>query len=153
MPWINLTVREGALSTEQRHETMAQLTDALMFWEKVPNTPTARRVMKGWVYEVAADADYNGGSPEHDAPFYFIEVRIPSGRFDTLAKQGVIRDFTEIIMRIEGSERTPENLNRVWVTINELDRDDWGIGGHTDWLRSYTSALTDAAPEPTALSR
>jgi len=24
--------------------------------------------------------------------------------------------------------------------VNELERDDWGIGGHTDWLRAYTSA-------------
>jgi hypothetical protein len=29
------------------------------------------------------------------------------------------------------------------VTINELKADDWGIGGHTDWLRDYTSALDD----------
>jgi phenylpyruvate tautomerase PptA (4-oxalocrotonate tautomerase family) len=143
MPWINLTVREGALTTEQRHEAMARLTDALMFWEKVPETPAARKIMKGWVYEVAADADYSGGSPDHEKPFYFIEACIRSGRFDVLDKQGVIRDFTEIIMRIENSERTPENLRRVWVTINELDRDDWGIGGHTDWLRDYTSALEE----------
>lgn len=143
MPWINLTVREGALTTEQRHEAMARLTDALMFWEKVPETPAARKIMKGWVYEVAADADYSGGSPDHEKPFYFIEACIRSGRFDVLDKQGVIRDFTEIIMRIENSERTPENLRRVWVTINELDRDDWGIGGHTNWLRDYTSALEE----------
>ncbi|MGW1802382.1 tautomerase family protein [Streptomyces sp. NPDC001984] len=143
MPFINMTVREGALTTEQRHEAMARLTDALMFWEKVPETPAARKIMKGWVYEVAADADYNGGSPDHEKPFYFIEVRILSGRLDVLEKQGVIRDFTEIIMRIENSERTPENLRRVWVTINELERDDWGIGGHTDWLRDYTSALEE----------
>ena len=33
--------------------------------------------MKGWVYEVAEDSDYNGGSPAHKDPFYFIEVRLP----------------------------------------------------------------------------
>ncbi|MEV6028468.1 hypothetical protein [Streptomyces sp. NPDC052036] len=143
MPFINMTVREGALTTEQRHEAMARLTDALMFWEKVPEMPAARKIMKGWVYEVAADADYSGGSPDHEKPFYFIEVRILSGRLGVQDKQGIIRDFTEIIMRIENSERTPENLRRVWVTINELDHDDWGIGGHTDWLRDYMSALDE----------
>lgn len=44
MPFINMTVREGALTTEQRHEAMARLTDALMFWEKVPETPAAARL-------------------------------------------------------------------------------------------------------------
>jgi hypothetical protein len=29
------------------------------------------------------------------------------------------------------------------VTINELKAEDWGIGGHTDWLRDYTSALDE----------
>jgi hypothetical protein len=46
-----------------------------------------------------------------------------------------------VILEAEGSESTPENARRVWVTINELKRDGWGIGGHTGWLRDYTSAL------------
>jgi hypothetical protein len=29
------------------------------------------------------------------------------------------------------------------VTINELRAEDWSIGGHTDWLRDYISALDD----------
>jgi hypothetical protein len=32
-------------------------------------------------------------------------------------------------------------LTGSWVTILEIQRDDWGIGGHTDWLRDYESAL------------
>jgi hypothetical protein len=35
---------------------MAKLTEVLMWWEKVPDTPIARKFMKGWVYEVAEDA-------------------------------------------------------------------------------------------------
>jgi hypothetical protein len=41
------------------------------------------------------------------------------------------------------SEDVPANARRIWVTINELNAPDWGIGGHTDWLRDYTSALDD----------
>jgi hypothetical protein len=29
------------------------------------------------------------------------------------------------------------------VTISELRAEDWGIGGHTDWLRDYISALDE----------
>jgi hypothetical protein len=35
----------------------------------------------------------------------------------------------------------------VWVTIVELKEDDWGIGGHTDWLRDYESALDTVGTE------
>jgi phenylpyruvate tautomerase PptA (4-oxalocrotonate tautomerase family) len=149
MPWINLTLRRGALSKEMQHAAMAKLTDALMFWEKVPNTPTARKIMKGWIYEVAEDADYIGGSPRHEKSFYFIEVRIPVRRLDILAKQGIHRDFTTIMLKAEGAEMTIDNASRVWTTINELEAEDWGIGGHTDWLRGYTSALDEIGADLT----
>src|SRR6266852_8710181 len=63
-PAINLTLRRGALPKPVQHAMMAKLTEVLMWWEKVPDTPTARKLMKGWVYEVAEDADYNAGSPD-----------------------------------------------------------------------------------------
>jgi len=49
MPWINLTMRRGALTKEMQHAVMAKLTDTLMFWEKIPDTPEARKKMNGWV--------------------------------------------------------------------------------------------------------
>jgi phenylpyruvate tautomerase PptA (4-oxalocrotonate tautomerase family) len=143
MPWINLTLRRGALAKPVQHAVMAKLTEVLMWWEKVPDTPVARRIMKGWVYEVDADADYSAGTSEHERPFYFIEIRIPLGRLDLLAKLGLIRDFTRVALDAEGSDGQPEDARRVWVTINELKAEDWGIGGHTDWLRDYTSALVE----------
>jgi phenylpyruvate tautomerase PptA (4-oxalocrotonate tautomerase family) len=143
MPWINLTVRPGALPKAAQHAMMAKLTEVLMWWEKVPNTPAARKIMKGWVYEVAEDADYSAGRPDHDKPFYFVEIRIPINRLDLLAKQGLIRDFTRVVLAAEGSADTPDDARRIWVTINELKAEDWGIGGHTDWLRDYTSALEE----------
>jgi phenylpyruvate tautomerase PptA (4-oxalocrotonate tautomerase family) len=143
MPWINLTLRRGALAKPVQHAVMAKLTEVLMWWEKVPDTPVARRIMKGWVYEVDADADYSAGTPEHERPFYFIEIHIPLGRLDLLAKQGLIRDFTSVVLEAEGLDDRPKKARRIWVTINELKAEDWGIGGHTDWLRDYTSAFDD----------
>jgi hypothetical protein len=80
MPWINLTLRRGALPKPVQHAVVAKLTEVLMWWEKVPDTPAARKFLKAWVYEVAEDADYNAGSSDHDKPFYFLEIRIPINR-------------------------------------------------------------------------
>jgi phenylpyruvate tautomerase PptA (4-oxalocrotonate tautomerase family) len=150
MPWINLTLRKGTFTKEVQHAVMVKLTDALMFWEKIPDTPEARKKMKGWVYVVDEDSDYSGGTPHHKDPFYFIEVRLPAGRIDTLTKQHMIKDFTKIIMLAKGKPDDAEDANRVWVTILEIQREDWGIGGHMDWLRDYESALntlgTDLKP-------
>jgi hypothetical protein len=105
MPGINLTLRRGAFTKNVQHAVMAKLTDALMFWEKIPDTPEARKKMMGWVYEVAEDSDYNSGSPYHEDPFYFIEVRLLAGRFDRLTKQHLIRDFMKIIITGREAER------------------------------------------------
>lgn len=153
MPWINLTLRKGALSKQAQHAVMSDLTKALMWWEKVPDTLAARSFMKGWVYEVEPDADYNAGVSNHEKPFYFVEVRIPAGRLDQLAKQGILRDFTKLVLLAEGSDPIPENGRRVWVTILEIAKDDWGIDGNTDWLRSYTSALDTFEPLSAQLPR
>jgi phenylpyruvate tautomerase PptA (4-oxalocrotonate tautomerase family) len=69
--------------------------------------------------------------------------RISINRRDLLAKQGLIRDFTRVVLEAEGSDNRPENARRVWVTITELKTEDWGIGGHTDWLRDDTSAVDE----------
>jgi hypothetical protein len=83
MPWINLTVRKGTFTKEVQHAVMSKLTDALMFWEKIPDTPEARKKMKGWVYLVDEDSDYNGGTPHHK------DLPGPSTRLgETLQPQG-----------------------------------------------------------------
>jgi phenylpyruvate tautomerase PptA (4-oxalocrotonate tautomerase family) len=144
MPWINLTLRRGALSKTTQHSLMNELTNTLMWWEKVPDTPRARRNMKGWIYEVDEQADYVGGKPAHERPSYFIELRIPAGRFDLLMKQGLQRDFTRIVLDHEGlNDPSAVDARRVWITIVEPRPEDWSIGGHTDWLRDYTSALDE----------
>jgi phenylpyruvate tautomerase PptA (4-oxalocrotonate tautomerase family) len=150
MPWINVTMRRGALSKERQHALMADLTNALMFWENIPDTAAARSFMKGWIYEVDRDADYSGGTPLHEDPFYFLEVRIPAGRLDVLARLGIIRDFTKIVLLAEGRSFAPECAARIWVTIVDIERDNWGIAGSTDWLRSYVSALDSFSPVLTA---
>jgi phenylpyruvate tautomerase PptA (4-oxalocrotonate tautomerase family) len=150
MPWINLTIPAGALDPAQQDWVMSQLTNALMFWENVPDTPSARLFMKGWIYEVRPGADYVAGVPAQGAASYFVEVRIPVGRLDLLAKQGIHRDFTRILMRAEGAAETSENSRRVWITINEITAEDWSIGGHADWLRSYISAIDDSVAYPSA---
>src|SRR5580698_2620082 len=114
MPWINLTLRRGAFTKTVQHAVMAKLTDALMFWEKIPDAPEARKMTMGWVHEVAEDSDYNGGSPHHDDLFYFIEVRLVVARCDRLTKQHLIRDFTKIIMLAEGKPSFTEHASRVW---------------------------------------
>jgi len=64
MPWIKMTVRRGAMAKPVQHATIAKLTEVLMWCEKVPKTPKARSIMKGWVYEIDDDTDYGAMLPD-----------------------------------------------------------------------------------------
>ena len=77
---------------------------------------------------------------------------MPAGRLTTLDRIGIMRDFTKIVLLAEDKPLVPENTERVWVTIVDIERENWGIGGSTDWLRTYTSALDSIHSELRARS-
>jgi 4-oxalocrotonate tautomerase len=55
-----------------------------------------------------------------------VQVKIIKGVFDTGQKQDMISQLTETMVGIEG-----EALRGVtWVTIEEVESGDWGIGGN-----------------------
>jgi 4-oxalocrotonate tautomerase len=55
-----------------------------------------------------------------------VQVKIIKGVFDTSQKQDMIAQLTETMVGIEG-----EALRGVtWVTIDEVESGDWGIGGN-----------------------
>jgi 4-oxalocrotonate tautomerase len=54
-----------------------------------------------------------------------VQVHTIKGVFTPQMKKDVIEKVTDAMVEIEG-----ENLRGVtWVTINEVDSGDWGIGG------------------------
>ena len=67
-----------------------------------------------------------------------IQVNTIKGVFTPEMKTQVIEKLTDAMVSIEG-----ENLRGVtWVTINEIDSGDWGIGGQTltaDYVRAVAA--------------
>jgi 4-oxalocrotonate tautomerase len=55
-----------------------------------------------------------------------VQVKVIKGVFDSNQKQDMISQLTETMVNIEG-----EALRGVtWVTIEEVESGDWGIGGN-----------------------
>jgi 4-oxalocrotonate tautomerase len=55
-----------------------------------------------------------------------VQVKVIKGVFDSNQKQEMITQLTETMVGIEG-----EALRGVtWVTVDEVESGDWGIGGH-----------------------
>jgi 4-oxalocrotonate tautomerase len=56
----------------------------------------------------------------------FVNVKVIKGVFDGDQKREMIHKLTETMVGIEG-----EAMRGVtWVTIDEVESGDWGIGGH-----------------------
>ena len=56
----------------------------------------------------------------------FVNVKLVKGVFDADQKREMITKLTETMVGIEG-----ESMRQVtWVTIDEVESGDWGIGGH-----------------------
>lgn len=72
-----------------------------------------------------------------------IQVHTIKGVFTPEMKQQVIEKVTDAMVSIEG-----ENLRGVtWVTINEVDSGDWGIGGQpltTEYVKALAAGRAAA---------
>jgi 4-oxalocrotonate tautomerase len=69
-------------------------------------------------------SDANPGAKEGMMPL--VQVKVIKGVFDSSQKQDMITQLTETMVGIEG-----EALRGVtWVTIDEVESGDWGIGGN-----------------------
>ncbi len=55
----------------------------------------------------------------------FVNVKLIKGVFDADQKQAMIEKLTDTMVEIEGESMRPVT----WVTIEEVDSGDWGIGG------------------------
>jgi 4-oxalocrotonate tautomerase len=66
------------------------------------------------------------GAKTKEAIVPLVQVKVIKGVFDSSQKQDMISQHTETMVRIEG-----EALRGVtWVTIDEVESGDWGIGGN-----------------------
>ncbi|MGA5699287.1 hypothetical protein [Peterkaempfera bronchialis] len=147
MPLIDFSYRAGPLSDDRLDRLLPRLTKTLMWWEKVPDTERARASSMIWAQEFPAGRTLVGGSVEHD-PYYRIDVKIPANRLDDHARAGIVRDFTTLVLTAEGSPLDSSRARRVWVLIRDVPADSWGVSGHRDWLRDYTSALDEISAGP-----
>ncbi|MBT2334969.1 hypothetical protein J7E49_13765 [Variovorax paradoxus] len=142
MPMLELSYTRGAMSPEQIKTLLHRATKVLMWWEKIPDTPQARKI--AWTLAVEQPAEYMlvGGLPTERPRYRFVATTI-EGLMDDRAKQGVMRDLTRLALEIEGAPLDAANAARVWCLLREVPRNCWGIGGVPFAPSGYLSALDE----------
>ena len=142
MPMIELSLTRGALSEEKLQLLMHRATKTLMWWEKIPDTPEARRIAWSFASEFEPGRLFIGGQPPLK-PRYRYRVHTIEGLMDDRAKQGVMRDLTRLTLEFEGAPQDDENRARVWCLLHEYPRANWGIAGAPFAPSGFLSCLGD----------
>lgn len=129
MPMIDLTVPRGTLSDEAMTELMATLTRTLLKWEgAAPGNKAAESI--AWTFLHEPTLVTVAGQPAQQ-PRYRVVVGVPQATLDDDAKQGLVAEVTEQVLRAEkeGRDPGPTDAFRVWVIVNEIADGNWGGAG------------------------
>ncbi|QKV90574.1 hypothetical protein HUT19_01320 [Streptomyces sp. NA02950] len=129
MPMIDLTVPNGTLSRDAKAQLMETLTRTLLKWEGArPGNEAAESIAWTFVHEPTLVTV--AGHPA-ERPRYRVVVGVPQATLDDNAKEGLVAEVTEQVLRAEkkGEDPAPEDASRVWVIINEITDGNWGGAG------------------------
>lgn len=129
MPFVEVFVPKGSLSSSRREALQSRLVAEVMQVEGAPDTPQARAI--SWLVLHEVDAWSVGGRlVDHgEAPRYVVRIAVPAGSLDYFKREEMMRRVNDLLAEID---QNPERLRRVpeaWVHINEVPEGNWGAFG------------------------
>ena|SRR5437763_8650773 len=132
MPMIDLTLPAGALGPQARAEAIGAMTEALLRAEGAPDNAATRAMSWAFVHELPADAVHVGGV-RSDRPVYRVVLTIPAGTllhgpgpFANGARERLVREVTEALLRAEGTDYDDGEAGRVFCLLREVPDGAWG---------------------------
>jgi phenylpyruvate tautomerase PptA (4-oxalocrotonate tautomerase family) len=129
MPMVDLTLPRGTLSEDAKVKLMRTLTRTLLDWEGAkPGNKAAESI--AWTFLHEPELVTVAGEPAQE-PRYRVVVGVPQATLDDEAKQGLVAEVTDQVLRAEtnGPDPEPADRNRVWVIVNEITDGNWGGAG------------------------
>ncbi len=130
MPMIDVTIPEGALKPAAEERLLRELTDLLIGYEGFDRNnekewKTAQSVT--WIYVHRPAMVFVAGAPS-SKPRYRIVPTVPEGQYTQAARDGLVKEVTEAVVRAEGGDFN-DVAARVWVFPSEIEDGCWGSRG------------------------
>jgi phenylpyruvate tautomerase PptA (4-oxalocrotonate tautomerase family) len=138
MPMIDVTLTEGALSSEARDALADRLTTTLLEAEGAADIPFSRQITLVYFDERPAEMVYVAGERSTD-PRYRLLVTIPEGSIkDDARKASLVEQLTKDVLEAAGEEGDEASF-RVWVFIHEVPDGHWAGAGRVFRLRDIVA--------------
>jgi phenylpyruvate tautomerase PptA (4-oxalocrotonate tautomerase family) len=146
MPMVDLIYPQGALSEEAKAELLQTMWRTCVRWEALPESPATAAI--SWVYldERPATQMSVGGSPPAQ-PVYRAQVKVLQGFMEQSRVDGMIREFTELILKADGrGQGAAGAAPRVFCLVEEVPSGTWGVDG-VPWHSPTAAELVGLKPE------
>jgi phenylpyruvate tautomerase PptA (4-oxalocrotonate tautomerase family) len=128
MPLLDVTIPEGALTSEAEHDLLRKLMNLLLEHEGADPTRPAVQAM-AWTFLHRPAVTLVGGIVPTE-PRYWIGVTVPDGMLSQRRRDRLVENLTAAALDAQPPDR-PRNANHVWVVINTVPDGSWGAGGQT----------------------
>ena len=140
MPMIDITMTEGALSSEPRQKLMNELSDIVLKYEGFEGNEMAKQFAFAWINELKKENFTKEGQIPDEA-YYRLLITTPEGAVDEKDKSALVREVTQAVMRAEGSEYTSENRRRVFCILDTVTEGNWGGSGRILHLQALRERI------------
>ena len=126
MPLLDVTIPEGALTSENEDALLARLTDVLLEHEGAdPSNPVVRQIAWVFLHRPAKVFVAGAAAPE---PRYKVVTSTPEGQMDDERRASMVAAVTEAILDAEEGAH-PRDPGRVWVFPTDVPDGTWGAAG------------------------
>jgi phenylpyruvate tautomerase PptA (4-oxalocrotonate tautomerase family) len=122
VPMIDVFATTGTF--HDPHQLAADLAQALMTIEGVPNIPMFRQNTAGFVHELA---DGSLSNVDGESKYVRVQVLTNAGALDREKQLAVVSKFTELVA-IAADD--PSLAKRTWVLLTEAAEGGWGLWAH-----------------------
>ncbi len=153
MPMIDLTIPEGALTSEAEAKLIKEITNILISAEGFdPANELVQSVSVAFVQRPSAT--FVGGAPA-PKPWYRLTTSVPEGKYTQEAILTLVKEVTEAFARAEGASFEDVG-SRLWVFPVEVPDGTWGVNGAISRIAEIQALLArkgDEAIGPALLAR
>lgn len=102
--------------------------------------------MLSWTFfDERTSGAFSTGAGDPAAALYYVQVTSMAGAIGKTGKQKLGESVTSALLALEGSARTPENLNRVWVRFVDVADGDLIVGGEAGSLAHLKALIAENA--------
>ncbi len=141
MPIVDLTMAEGSLEDQKRHELLDRVGRIAIDYEGLSGSKFAESFTWVYLHELPAThvTQVSGTPPK---PLYRFVFTTLQTLLDNDSKHRLGEDVARAVYEVENAKWDPKEAhNRVWVFYDDYRQGDWIVGGQINAIKDLRAEV------------